>query len=112
MNIEEIIRIIDELFCFSRRYLLFANFRHPILYILPHESLPVAIQSPNFFLPTPPQGGLGGYLFSVRPLVRAWFRSLTSLHPLDGGVRACGTALFGRGRPDTEACSSSSSSSQ
>ena len=38
-----------------------------------------------------PQGGLGGYLFSVRPLVRAWFRSLTSLHPLDGGVfkRTC-----------------------
>ena len=23
----------------------------------------------------------------MRPLVRAWFRSLTSLHPLDGGVR-------------------------
>ena len=41
----------------------------------------------------------------VRHSVPACFRSLTSLHPLDGGVRACGTALFGRGRPKTEACS-------
>ena len=41
----------------------------------------------------------------VRHSVPTCFRSLTSLHPLDGGVRACGTALFGRGRPNTEACS-------
>ena len=41
----------------------------------------------------------------VRPSLPACFLSLTSLHPLDGGVRACGTALFGRGRPNTEACS-------
>ena len=39
------------------------------------------------------------------PSLSACFLSLTSLHPLDGGVRACGTALFGRGRPNTEACS-------